>query len=172
VTRLLYVTGVSCAGKTHLGRTLAEHPDADVTWDDIDIHARERPTTAWLNWLHWRAAELLVKADDLADTRHPPELVIVTGISWPFRVIESPAWHQQSRLESVEWLLLDPPWKLVKARLNERLADKPKSDRRETIDYNRSLRRTLRDQVESIKGGYVSTDPESFMFVAKDLVGL
>jgi hypothetical protein len=107
VTRLLYVTGVSCAGKTDLGRALNEHEG--IHWVDLDEHADNRPKTAWLDWLRWRAAELLHEADTKADNPVTPPLVVVTGIVWPFRVIESPAWPAAVKNDHLEinWLMLD-----------------------------------------------------------------
>jgi hypothetical protein len=154
VTRLLYVTGVSCAGKTSLGQALREHEG--VHWVDLDEHADNRPKTAWLDWLRWRAAELLREADAKAGRDGTPPLVIVTGIVWPFRVIESPAWPDASKNHHLEvnWLMLDPAWKVLRERLRERTANKPKSERRALLDYNRGLREPIRRQVLAVHGGW------------------
>lgn len=158
MTRLLFVTGVSCAGKTTLGRELKRYPD-DVgpVWD-IDEDALGRPRTAHLDWLRWRACELLVSATEQArpDDGH---LVVITGIVWPFRVIESPAWAAAAKNPdlAVEWLMLDPSWKTLRRRLDDRTVDKPKSERAELRAYNRELRRVIRPQVEQLRDGYTYT---------------
>jgi hypothetical protein len=156
VTRLLYVTGVSCAGKSTLGEALYERPDVHAHYD-LDADATERPRTAWLDWLRWQAAEYLVEADE----RSGPDtdsslLIVVTGIVWPFRVIESPAWASALRNEHLEvgWVMLDPPWKVLRERLAERTAHKPKRERRELLAYNKGLRAGLRQQVLAVHGGW------------------
>jgi hypothetical protein len=155
--RILFITGVSASGKTHTGEAL----DKDgllAGWWDLDEYAA-RPNTAWLDWLRWRAAEyLLLTADMPPDDRR----YVVTGITWPFRVIESPVWDQvRGRVHSVDWLMLDPPWPVIRDRLNDRLADKPRSERQELLRYNRELRQGLRDQVEAYRGGFVCTAIEA-----------
>lgn len=155
-TRVVFVTGASCAGKTHVGRELydlygdpAAMDDEALAWCDLDEDATERPATNWLSWLQWRAGEAMLAATS--------PVTIITGIVWPFSLIESPAWRQaQGELESVEFVLLDPPWRTVlRPRLLERLAAKPKREQRETLAYNRDLRVTLRRQVQALKGGHV-----------------
>jgi len=154
--RALFVTGVSGAGKSHVGEALEEDQLA-AGWWDLDRHAPDesQPATAWLDWLRWRAAEhLLAVADQpTADLRY-----VITGITWPFRVIESPAWGQVGdRIHDVSWVLLDPPWSVVRQRLNQRLDSKPRREREDILRYNRALRPQLRDQVEAVRGGYVCT---------------
>jgi hypothetical protein len=154
--RALFVTGVSCAGKTHTGTALDKDQLA-AGWWDLDEHAPDEahPSTGWLDWLRWRAGEeLLLLADQEPDDRR----YVITGITWPFRVVEAPVWSQiRGRVHSVEWVMLDPPWSVLRERLNERLAHKPRREREELLRYNRGLRQPLRDQVEAYRGGYVCT---------------
>lgn len=155
MTRLLFVTGVSCAGKTTLGHSLKRFPnEVGPVWD-IDENAQERPRAAHLDWLRWRACELLLSAAECAEPDND-RLVVVTGIVWPFRVIESSAWDTAAKNPdlAVEWLMLDPPWKTLRRRLDDRTVDKPKSERAALRAYNRELRRGLRTQVTQVRDGY------------------
>jgi shikimate kinase len=162
--KLLFVTGVSCAGKTTLGQQVQKaRPEVDV--HDLDEDAGVRPGTAWLDWLRWQAAEQLLMADEMSrrlpldDQDH---LLIVTGIVWPFRVIESPAWASavKNRDLHVGWVMLDPPWRVIRERLTARVADKPKAEQKELLRYNRELRRGLRHQVGAMRYGWVWTDAD------------
>lgn len=154
MTRLLYVTGVSGAGKTHLGDKLRRFPSEATVWD-LDVDATERPRTAHLEWLRWRAAEYLVQATERSepDDEH---LLVVTGIVWPFQVIESSAWRGAAKNPdlSVEWLMLDPAWKTIRRRLEARNVSKPEAEQAELLRYNRALRLVLRNQVNAVRGGY------------------
>lgn len=155
---VLFITGVSCAGKTTLGQAIMQHQEAswpdgggNVLVRDLDEDAPARPSTAWLDWLRWRAAE------ELEAGRQDPDIVrVVTGIVWPLRVIESPAWAPAMADGLHVWFfLLDPRWKVLRRRLAKRAADKPKAERAELIDYNRELRLSLRLQVQAVRYGVV-----------------
>jgi len=148
VRRLVYVTGVSCAGKTTTGRAMKQ---ADPSLWVTDIDTGGTPNAAHLDWLHWRAAEALHAA-----TERDAPVSVVTGIVWPHAVIDSNAWPAAMKSPlMVDWVLLDPPWKLLRERLGERLAAKPRAERRDIIAYNRGLRRVLRRQVEQQRLGHV-----------------
>lgn len=159
--RVTFVTGVSCAGKTTLGNHLADHHSGEVSIFDLDEDAPARPNTAWLDWLRWRAAENLHMATEWAKVPDHVSHLVVTGITWPVRLIESPAWAPARKAGvTVRFALLDPPWKVLRDRLDERTKDKPKTEQRELRRYNRHLRLTLRDQVYAVRNGqsYSTTD--------------
>lgn len=152
-SRVTFVTGTSCAGKSTLGATLEQAIDLpDLVVVDVDAHAPCRPQTAWLDWLRWRSAELLHSA-----TEHEgADWLIVTGIVWPLSLIQSPAWKPAMRAGvEVEFVLLHPPWKLVNQRLKERVTDGPKTELKALRRYNRELRGNLRSQVEAVRLGHV-----------------
>jgi hypothetical protein len=146
-----FVTGTSCAGKTHLKAELDERGYYELDAIDLDADAPCRPQTAWLDWLRWRAAELLRSA-----TEHEGrDWLVVTGIVWPLSLVDSPAWAPARRAGvEVEFFLLHPPWKLVHARL----ADRAPGSRRELAElrrYNRRLRNQLLEQTLAVRGGEV-----------------
>jgi hypothetical protein len=153
VSSITFVTGVSCAGKTTFGESLIYERGLNCEVRDLD-EEHPRPNTAWLDWLRWRAAEELHRA---ADCDKP---IVVTGIVWPVRLIESPAWRPTRKAGvRVQFVMLDPPWRVIRDRLNDRLADKPKSERADLLRYNRELRPVLREQVLAVRGGHVSKEP-------------
>lgn len=156
--RVTYVTGTSCAGKTTLGDAFSdrEREDYGLMIYDLDRDAPCRPSTAWLSWLQWRAAELLHSAAE-EDGPYDCNRLVVTGIVWPLRVIESPAWRPAKKAGvAVDFALLHPPWRLVKERLVER--GEAKRELKALRNYNRGLRSTLRDQVEAVRYGNVIRD--------------
>ncbi len=84
---------------------------------------------------------------------------MLTGIVWPHALIESPAWAPAMKAGVVvEFMLLDPPWKVVKDRLKKRLDGQPKSDIRDLLEYNKALKKKLRLQVEQQARGFVWKD--------------
>lgn len=150
--RVTFVTGTSCAGKTHLKQELDERGYLEIDGVvDVDLQARCRPSTAWLDWLHWRAAELLHEATEAAN-----DWLVVTGIVWPLSLVDSPAWAPARRAGlDVEFVLLHPPWRLV----HERLADRAPGSRRELAElrrYNKRLRSQLLEQTLAVRGGVVA----------------
>lgn len=169
--KVLFVTGVSCAGKTTLGQGLAELDDVGV-WADLDCHAREKPITAWLDWLRWRAATELANVVDMVtnDSYVSSGVSVITGIVWPFRVIESPIWPDAAKTLDVHWLMLDPPWKTLRERLDVRTAGDTKANRRELRRYNRQLRTTLRSQVQVLANGQVCGDKDLSAQAVVDLL--
>lgn len=157
--RVTFVTGTSCAGKTHLKAALDERDYVDLRPVDLDLGAPCRPQTAWLDWLRWQAAELLHAATEAEGD----EWFVVTGIVWPLRLVESPAWAPARRAGvDVEFFLLHPPWKLVHDRLAERVPDGPRRELAELRRYNRQLRDVLLEQTLAVRGGEVvrATDLE------------
>lgn len=153
--RVTFVTGTSCAGKTHLKAALDERGYLEIDGVlDVDLSATCRPSTAWLDWLHWRAAEHLHEATEAAN-----DWLVVTGIVWPLSLVGSPAWAPARRAGvEVEFFLLHPPWKLVHERLGERLAGASRRELAELRRYNRRLRDTLLEQALAVRGGLVVRD--------------
>jgi hypothetical protein len=170
--RVTFVTGVSCAGKTTVAHLLGGHERYTdlLQVRDIDEDAPVRPQTAWLDWLRWRAAEHLHLATERSALGAGGHTVI-TGISWPFRVVESPAWApaMEAGVE-VHFVMLDPPWKILKGRLAERTAGKPKAEAKELRDYNRALRDVLRLQVQAVRNGHVLGGDRRVESLAEDIV--
>jgi adenylate kinase family enzyme len=151
--RVTFVTGVSGSGKSTLGRELAESNRSGLVTRDIDDGGT--PNVGHLDWLHWRAAELLheaVQPGEPGDADH----YVITGITWPHAVIDSSAWPAALDAKAdVRFVLLSIPPKVMKTRLTERLADRKASERREILRYNRQLAGVLRRQVEQQRTGDV-----------------
>lgn len=175
---ITYVTGASGSGKTTFhDRLTARGVLAHVT--ELDDHD-PRPHAAHVEWLNWRAAEHLREATEMAMTEEDirsrsPGHRVVTGIVWPFSLVQSTAWR--SAMEAgveVGFVLLDRPWADIAATLTERLSGWPKEDRDEQIENNRRLQRLLRLQCTELTTGMVVRDgdlglAESIVLRGEDL---
>lgn len=153
--RVTFVTGVSAAGKTTLCRELNENPTALNTLA-MDIDHAPKPDTNHLEWLHWRAAQMLYDLTTGADKQPPATHYVICGITWPHSIVDSHAYTAAKRDGwDVRFLLLDLPDKVIRQRLNERLATKTRADRAATIRYNLHLAPMLRTQVAQQRRGKV-----------------
>jgi gluconate kinase len=158
VHRVTFVTGVSGAGKSTVARLLTEH--AGCTVDDLD--ADGTPDAAHLDWLRWRAAQLLHdRTQAMVDTDGPirdvPRHALICGISWPHAVIDCSAWPAAARIaDEIRFVMLDVPHKVIRRRLAERNGDNgdPKGYRA-LLRYNRQLSEILRRQVANQRTGEV-----------------
>jgi hypothetical protein len=159
--RITFVTGCSASGKTALHDLITSDDWAGrvaqsrvpVTVKELDDVDGGVPDAADVHWLQWRAAEELLSAAKAADLDGHR---IITGIVWPFALIQDNAWRaaQDAGIE-VRFLLLDRPWDDVAASLAERLADWDPVDRAEQIENNRKLARSLRTQTTALLTGLV-----------------
>lgn len=144
---ITFVTGVSCAGKT----TLADHLTVDGTAHVLEVDGKGTPDAGHLAWLQWRSEQLLYEAAQVDDGRP----VVVCGIVWPHKVIESNAWDELPRGTRVRFVMLDLPDRVIRQRLRERLHGRPKADVTEHVRYNLRLARSLRRQVANQRYGEV-----------------
>lgn len=158
--KITFVTGATGSGKTALHNMLADDPALlaastdPVQITELDDCEGGIPPAADVHWLQWRAAEVLMAA---ADDANLDGHRIVTGIVWPFSLIQDNAWAaaEEAGVE-IRVVLLDRPWADTAAHLEERLADwEDEDDRAEQIDNNRRLARTLRKQVSGLRCGHV-----------------
>ena len=159
--RVTYVTGVSGAGKTTVAKLLQEEIPA-YRWV-VDLDEDGTPNAAHLEWLRWRAAEELHRATERhgrprAAVYDPADAhVVVAGICWPHAVVDCNAWQKARKAGiAVEFVMLDVPHKVIRARLAERNGDNgdPKHFRA-LLRYNRQLAEVLRHQTENQRNGTV-----------------
>lgn len=146
--RIVYVTGVSCAGKTTLGQLLARR--GNVIPADVDREAVVRPSAGHIEWLKWRNIEYLHRAT----TSFDGQVVVVTGICLPHWLIESAFWRPAMKVPKLEVdiIMLNPSWSIIKDRLAERAEGE---ELRKLRKYNKSLRRKMEDQVLAYRRGEV-----------------
>ena len=148
--RVTFVTGPSCSGKTTVNRALDAQAEGDFYVFDVDDDGT--PQAGAVAWLAWRSEELLLDASLQCTTDDVPS--IITGIVWPHTVIESTAmWVIDPDIE-IHFVMLELSKKELTARLRERLAH---TGRPFTpfVDYNWSLQRRLRTQVEHQRNGHI-----------------
>lgn len=155
--RITYVTGASGSGKTTLHETLIGLPAPDngsFIASELDDTGGPLPPTADTPWLQWRATEFLHEATQRQEDGAQGHLV-VTGIVWPFALIQSAQWKpaMASGLE-VRFLFLDRPWSEIAATLSARYADWDNAeDAAEQLDNNRRLQRLLGVQTRALRYG-------------------
>lgn len=156
--RVIYVTGVSCAGKTTVAQQLQAHCPASR--HVVDIDGDGTPNAGHLEWLRWRAAELLHRATrshekPKAAIYDPADSVwVITGICWPHAVVDCNAWPaaEKAGLE-VGFVMLDVRRRVIAERLTAR--DPERKGLKALVRYNRQLADVLRRQVAQQRRGLV-----------------
>jgi len=144
MSRIIFVTGVSTSGKTTLHDTL-KLPKMDVDDDGT-------PQAGALAWLAWRCEELLAEAHEVVSD-HGKSAVVVTGIIWPHKVIESTYMQELPDDIEVEFVLLQVAKKDLRNRLKTRLGGtKPVGP---FVDYNWGLQKRLYQQVAYQRNGFI-----------------
>lgn len=144
MSSIIFVTGVSTSGKTTLRNSLP----SSVT---IDIDEGGTPKAGALSWLAWRAEELLAEAtEEVIDTG---KSVVVTGIVWPHKVIESTYIQEVPDNIGIDFVMLTVTKKDLRTRFKDRLnGSKPVGP---YVDYNWHLQKRLRQQVAYQRNGFI-----------------
>lgn len=146
MSRIVFVTGVSTSGKTTLGNAATEFAEV------IDVDEDGTPKAGALAWLSWRCEELLADATELI-TSGFESAVVVTGIVWPHKVIESTYLSEVPDDIGIDFVLLTISKKDLRDRLKARLnGTKPVGP---FVDYNWSLQKRLRQQVANQRNGFI-----------------
>ncbi len=154
---VVFVTGVSCSGKTSVRDML----DGLVTTIDVDDPGT--PNAGALAWLAWRAEELLWEAAETACNNDAP--VVVTGLIQPHRVIESTALQEIGPNVSVHFVLLT----VTKVQLRQRFKARLGSGYDPYVKFNWGMQPRLCAQVENQKNGWV-VEPSRDIASVADLV--
>ena len=161
--RLTYVTGPTCSGKTTLHQHLvALGQDHVRELDDVSVGGCQPPTAAHTEWLRWRAQEFLTSATRRVtdEPERRGEHHVVTGIVWPFHVLDSNAWDAASDAGvTVRFVLLDRPWDDVERSTIKRLGHEGENWAPDEVGaqlvINKIQARSLHRQVMAT--GYLST---------------
>ncbi len=148
---IIFVTGVSTAGKTTVYETLRKDPDlADVEFHDIDEDGV--PPAGRSPWRQFRVEQLLHEAVERHNSQGTP--TVICGISKPHEVIESQAW---TYLIPIHFILLDISVPILTKRLRARLeGHASEADIVATIQGNRLLSEVLRKSVENQRNGAIA----------------
>lgn len=148
---IIFVTGVSTAGKTTTYEKLRKDPDlSHVAFHDIDEDGIPRAGTS--AWRQFRVELLLHEAVQRFYSAERTSTVIC-GVSKPHEVIESGAFPD---VLPVHFILIDVTLANIRKRLQARIGDRYPADDVEYItQYNRLLSHTLRKSVSCQRNGLI-----------------
>jgi hypothetical protein len=176
---ILYITGISTAGKTTTYEALKSDPELSYL-EFHDIEENGVPPAGSGSWRVFRVEELLFGA---TNRLKQGTSTVICGITQPHEVIRSKFYDPTL---NVHFLLLDIPLNLFAQRLEARKLDHMKdttASAESLPDYwencllqGRRLARELRNEVSSLKNGHIfntATMSETRMITeAKELVKL
>lgn len=172
---VLYVTGVTCSGKTTLANEMRARSVPRTHIAEVDNG--QMPEAGHGHWLRWRGEQLLHEAAQrwLAKAG---EATVICGIAWPHAVIDSQAFADLPKDMRVGFLLLDIPTSVLSERLSDRVSDPDKRTAekayRDLYRPNRRLAKALRRQVANQKHGRVlkvgDLSPTEVADVARKLI--
>lgn len=147
---IVFVTGVSTAGKTTLYQALRKDPDlAAVEFHDIDEDGV--PPAGSGHWRRFRIELLLHEAAERF--RESGRSTVVCGATIPHEVVESGSFPADI---PVHFILIDVETSVMRQRLRDRIGDRVSADSLEmSIQSNRVLRDTLCNAVQSLRNGRV-----------------
>lgn len=146
---IIFVTGVSAAGKSTLYEGLRNDPElADVEFHDIDEDGI--PPAGTGAWRQFRVELLLHEA--VVRGREEGRSTVVFGVSKPHEVIESGAFPEDL---DVYFVLVDVSTPVLRKRLEARLAGRPADDIEFSVQWNRLLGPTLRKSVQQQRNGII-----------------
>jgi broad-specificity NMP kinase len=146
---IIFITGVSGAGKTTLYGALRKDPDlAHVEFHDIDEDGI--PPAGTGAWRQFRVELLLHEA--ATRSRTEDRSTVICGVSKPHEVIESGAFPDDL---DVHFVLVDVSTPVLRKRLEARLAGQPTDDIEFSVQWNRLLSPALRRSVQQQRNGTI-----------------
>lgn len=146
---IIFVTGVSGAGKTTLYEALRKDPElVNVEFHDIDEDGI--PPAGTGGWRQFRVELLLHEA--VARFRLSGRPTVICGVSKPHEVIESGAFPEDI---DVYFVLVDVSTPVLRKRLEARLAGRPADDVEFSVQWNRLLAPVLRRSVRAQRNGII-----------------
>jgi hypothetical protein len=151
---IIFLTGVSTAGKTTLHEGLRKDPDlAHVEFHDIDEDGV--PAAGSGNWRQFRVELLLHEA--AARFRSEGKSTVICGVTIPHEAIESGSYPEDI---PVHFVLLEVPMAVMRKRLDARIGGRVEPDDLEFLtQYNRRLSHLLRRSVLSLRNGHRVSHP-------------
>jgi hypothetical protein len=147
---IIFVTGVSTAGKTTLYEALRKDPDlTDVEFHDIDEDGI--PAAGSGAWRQFRVELLLHEA--AIRFRESGRPTVVCGVTKPHEVIESGSFPSDI---PVHFVLIDVPIAAMRKRLTARIGERVSADDLEAvIQGNRNLSYVLRKSALNQRNGHI-----------------
>jgi gluconate kinase len=145
---IIFITGVSTAGKTTVFEALRKDPDlADVEFHDIDEDGIPAAGTG-----PWRIFRVELLLHEAAVRAREGKSTVVCGITKPHEAIESGAFPEDV---PVHFVLIDVSVANVKKRLEARIGHYRPDDVQWLTQYNLRLRDLLRKSVRAQRTGIV-----------------
>jgi hypothetical protein len=147
---IVFVTGVSTAGKTSLYEAFRD--DADL--HHVEFHDIDEDGVPPAGSGHWRIFRIeLLLHEAAVRFRESGRSTVVCGATTPHEVIESGSFPTDI---PVHFILIDAEISTVRERLRERIGDRVSADSLEmSIQSNRALSTVLRNAVQSLRNGAV-----------------
>lgn len=146
---IIFITGVSTAGKTTAFEALRKDPDlVDVEFHDIDEDGIPAAGTG-----HWRIFRVELLLHEAAIRARQGKSTVICGVTKPHEVIESGSMPDDV---PVHFILIDVSTANMRKRLQDRIGGRYSPDHVEwAIQYNRSLRDLLRRSVQAQRTGII-----------------
>jgi hypothetical protein len=146
---IIFITGVSAAGKTTLYQALRKDPDvAHVEFHDIDEDGI--PAAGSGAWRHFRV-ELLLHEAAVRFREHGTSTVIC-GVTKPHEAIGSGSYPADI---PVYFVLIQVPVTAMRKRLEARLAGRSADDVEFSVQFNRLLAAELYRSVSALHNGII-----------------
>lgn len=146
---VIFITGVSTAGKTTAFETLRKDPDlADVEFHDIDEDGLPIAGVG-----HWRVFRIELLLHEAVLRAQQGKATVICGVTKPHEVIESSSMPDDV---PVHFILVDVSTANMRKRLQARIGGLYAPDHVEwAIQFNRSLRDLLRRSVRAQRTGII-----------------
>jgi hypothetical protein len=147
---IIFITGVSTAGKTTAYKTLRRDPDlAGIEFHDIDEDGI--PAAGSGPWRHFRVELLLHEAVTRFKEEGTP--TVICGLTKPHEAIESGSFPDDI---PVHFALVDIPMATIRKRLEARLGGRVSKDSLEmAIQGNQNLSHLMRKSVQGQRNGLI-----------------
>jgi hypothetical protein len=148
---IIFVTGVSTAGKTTLYQALRKDPDLTPYIEFHDIDEDGVPRAGSVPWRHFRVELLLHEA--VARFRDEGKHTVICGVTKPHEAIESGSFPEDI---PVHFIMIEVSLLLLKRRMTARVGDRVSADDLEwLIQMNRGLSNVLRKSVQQQRNGVI-----------------
>lgn len=155
---ILFVTGISAAGKT----TLYEILKRDDNLSGIEVHDIDENGTPLVGLTPWRAFRVEELLYNAVNDFNQGNSSIICGVSFPNEIIESRYYNQKY---NIHFLLLEIPYDVFKQRIDSRIKAAEangqiseslrKENYQEFLSHTKRLIKKLNDAVTNQRNGHI-----------------